>query len=370
MSSTPNVSMASNYAQRPTLAQRFTSRRSKAFLFTIMIPNILSIGYFGFIAKPTYVAHSTLLISNPAKDAATMSSLMSGTAGSSNAGAYVLKEFVHSTPEFKNINNRYNLADVYNYDSALDYLRGYGGVTTYFQKNDFALKNYYKSHFKVDIDDDSGLVKMQILAPTEQLAQNMSIQVLADARKHIDAMNNDEQKDFISAATNNVNKTKDALKQDEIELSKFRSDSGIYDPKTFYSSLMTGLEELQVKNVTLQGQYASIIKDTPNNPVASQYLTQMDVFKKAIASSGALVNNQNTNFSNYDALVIRQKSDSSLLKEAEASLQKAEIQDSQNHYYLKVIEQSETLNTPERPYSFMIVGIIFLLSLVSYKIFK
>lgn len=360
----PNVTMGDSYMNRPTLGQKLFSKRFKVFLGTFIIPNALALSYFAFVATPTYVSHSKLMITNPQKDAESLTTIMAGTSGASSAGAYVFKGFVQSRDEYHRIKNGYDLSNMYASD--IDWIRGYGGLVSFFQKNDNQLYYYYKSHTKVKIDNKSGLVEMSVLAPSAVDALNISQKTTSDAIASINIMNEAEERDFVKAASIDVAKAKKALEDDEKALVSFREASGIYDPKVYYTSLLEKMSTLEVKNLSLLGQYESISRETPNNPVALEYKTQMNVFNDHIKKSGNMVNNQNMNFSNYDALTIRRQTDAKLLQQAEMSLQQSEIKASQNHYYVKIIENSSLAEAPERPFAILWMGIIFLCTLVAY----
>jgi len=83
--------------------------RRPMFLVAVLIPNLLSILYFGLIASPVYVSTASLVVRNPQKSEPSLPTLLAGADGSEKGG-YLLKSYFSSWQAFTRVEKPMALA--------------------------------------------------------------------------------------------------------------------------------------------------------------------------------------------------------------------------------------------------------------------
>lgn len=335
----------------PSTKSALTSKRpfwrSPLNIITLFIPNAISILYFGVFSSPVYVSTSSLIVTNPVKDTDSLTSLLSGSSGSSSDGAYVLKSFIGSWDEYRRIDAQYDLAHAY---SNGDLYARYGGLGMLFHNNDVARWHYYQNQVAVDVDERSGITTINVRGFAPNVASGIARTVVADAIAHINSMNQASEDNFVSTAKKHADALRDAITADELALSAFRSDKGIYDPEQYSEALLTEVQSLTAKNIDLNAQYQALTHGAANNPMAYNYQSQMAVLEKAISG----VNHNAATIAQitpaYNALTLRRETDITLLKQAEIAAQEASFKAGQNHYSLNMISAPSEPHAPELPH--------------------
>ena len=322
--------------------------RSPLNLVTLIIPNAISILYFGLLASPVYVSTTSLLVTNPVKDSDSLTSLLSGSSGSSSDGAYVLKSFIDSWDEYRHIDEHYNLAQSY---SQGDFYARYAGPGMLFQDNDVARWHYYQRMINVEIDERSGITTVNVRGFKPDIAYQIARTVVSDAIAHINSMNQSSEQNFASTAAKQTQTLRNAIAADELALSIFRTRNAIYDPEQYNEALLSEVQTLSTKKVDINAQYQALIRSTPSNPMTTNYQTQMAVMQKAISdvTNGAGTIIQITPA--YNALALRRDTDVALLKEAEIAAQEASFKAGQNRYSLNMISAPSLPHAAELPHS-------------------
>lgn len=321
--------------------------QSKINIVTIVIPNVISVLYFGVISSPVYISTSTLIVTNPVKDTDSLTSLLSGSSGSSSDGAYVLKSFIGSWDEYRRIDAQYELAHAYSHG---DLYARYGGLGMLLQDNDVARWHYYQNQVAVDVDERSGIMTISVRGFTPNVASGIARTVVSDAIAHINSMNQVSEDNFVSIAKKHTDALRNAITADELALSAFRTDKGIYDLEQYNEALLTEVQNLTSKNIDLNAQYQAITHSSANNPIAYKYRSQNVVFEKAISDINHNVATIAQITPAYNALTLRRETDVDLLKQAEIAAQEASLKAGQNHYSLNMISAPSEPHAPELPH--------------------
>ncbi|MBS0986934.1 hypothetical protein [Acetobacter thailandicus] len=330
---------------------------SKFNILTLILPNALSIIYFGFIASPVYVSDANIIIRNPVKDSTSLETLLSGNSSYSMDGAYILKSFINSWDEYKNINNKYNISSSY---STGDFFARYGGMGMLYQKNDISGWHYYQKIVNVDVDERTGLINISVKGFNSDIAYKISKQILSDAILHLNSMNMEDEKRFSNVIKTRAHELLNDINQDETKIKNFREVNNIYNPTESDSVLESEIEHFDEKKIDLYSHYKTILNNTPNNPSIYSYKIEMDTYGKYIKEGIQNIDKLDNLIPLYNSLILKRDIDVSLLKDTEVAMQEASFKSEQNSYSINIISAPShpgAAELPNRLYRIIEVGI-------------
>lgn len=342
--------------------------RRPLFVAVVLVPNLLSILYFGLIASPIYTSSAALLVLNPKQNGPSLSSLLSGASGdSSEQGGYILKEYFGSWDAFHKLGAPLKLADNF---KAGDFVSRFGGVSTAFQTNDVALWRYFQRRIAVTIDQKSGIVSLDVNAYDPAYAHRLATMLLGQAVAHMDAMNDQQTGDFVRNAVARKAAIEAALRSDLAALATFRNQTGTYDPKELYLSNLALMNSLAMKATDLKSQREAIAAATPGNPQADNLATATQSVRGDIATTARTFPAMARSSSRYEKLLVSRDNNITLLGQANMAVQDAQANAEKNRYYLNVISHPSEPLTPEGPQRLMWIGGILLASLVLWGLLR
>lgn len=321
--------------------------RRPMFVLLFLVPNLISILYFGFIASPRYSSTASLVVINPQQTGTSVTSLLSGGSGdASEQGAYILKNHIKSWEAFKKIEGPLDLSKNF---ALGDFVSRYGGLSGFFRKDDVALWNYYKSSVAIDVDQKGSIVSLSVNGYRPGFAVALARAMLAESVRHMDEMNRQQEQDYVGSALGRRMELQKSLQADEAELAEYRARIGNYDPKELYLSNLSLLNSLALKEADLKSQYDTIIKATPNNSAAQNLISAMGAVRAQIASTKGGFSGLARNAARYENLVVRRDNTITLLNQANLTLQEAQMTAMKNKFYLNVISRPSEPQTPELP---------------------
>jgi capsular polysaccharide transport system permease protein len=348
-------SIGARYGHR--LAPIYALLRRPLFLYLVAIPNFIAILYFGLMASPVFVSHTSLMVMNPAVNASSMTSMLSGGSGDgSSQGAFLLQDFIGSWQEFRQLNQQFDLARNFRQG---DRASAYGGLSTGLRDNDIALWNYYRKHASVEVDVKSGIASLAVESYRPEFSQKIASAILKDCVARLNAMAQQQQQDLVSNSEKRKAILERTLQRDNVALAAYRGQVGTYDPKEQYVSNLSLLNSLAERKAELQSQLDTVRAATPNSPDVKNMTAALASLQRRIASASLQAGAVGRQSAGYDALVSHRDNDLSLLQQANVAAQDAGQKIAQSRYYLNVISNPSMPQTPELPNRlYWIVGVI------------
>ncbi|AOH86011.1 hypothetical protein AWL63_20675 [Sphingomonas panacis] len=342
--------------------------RRPMFVAVVLIPNLLSILYFGWLASPVYTSSASLLVLNPKQNGPSLSSLLSGASGdSSEQGGYILKEYFKSWDAFSRLEPRLKLAD--NFTTG-DLVSRFGGFATAFQTSDVALWRYLQRKVEITIDQKSGIVSMDVDAYDPAYAHRLAAALLAEAVAHMDKMNDQQTGDFVKNAVARKASIEAALQRDLTALAAFRNRTGTYDPKELYLSNLALMNSLALKATELKSQREAVAAATPGNPQADNLATATQSVRGDIATAARTFPAMARSSSRYEKLLVSRDNNITLLAQANMAVQEAQANAEKNRYYLNVISNPSEPMTSEGPKRLTWICGIMLASLLLWGLLR
>jgi capsular polysaccharide transport system permease protein len=342
--------------------------RQPLFWAIVGVPNLICLIYFLLIATPVYVSTASLIVYKPTQASQSLSSMLAGTGGgSSTEGAYIVKDYIGSWDEYRNVARTVDLPGHFIQG---DFVSRFGGFSTLFRKNDITLWRYYGKRVNTAIDQNSGIVSLSVEGYSSTLAATIAEKVLEDAVRHIDAMNAQQETDYIRNAVDRRTSIETKLKRDEAALAAYRTSTGIHDPAELYHANLALLNALNEQKTRMTAQYDAIVKATPNNPVAQNLRSAIAAVQAKITGTESDGKTLSRQAARYNELMTARDTDASLLREIETAVQQAQLNAMKNKYYLNIISAPSRPHSPELPRRLEWIAGVLLATLVLWGLLR
>lgn len=136
--------------------------KKRLFWYICGAPSFLSGFYLFLWATPRYESEAIVRVyesgSSAADSAGGAGASMMGSGAGISSGSYILKDYLASWDLFRRADDK-ALRDQWGKG---DIVSRFGGVTSLFSKNEMRLWNYYKARVTRNIDEESGLVHINV----------------------------------------------------------------------------------------------------------------------------------------------------------------------------------------------------------------
>ncbi|MBC2669055.1 hypothetical protein H7F53_07865 [Novosphingobium piscinae] len=332
-------------------SKRF-KRLNGLFLFMVVLPTLIAVLYFGFIASDVYISESRYVVRSPEKPASTGLGLVLATAGFSNAGeeAFAAKSFVESRGALADINRAGEFAKAYTapHISVFDRFNPFG-LTGSFED----LYKFYLDRVRVDSDVTTSISTLTVRAYSPQDALRINARLLDLAEQTVNRMNERGRKDMIRFAQVEVEDAQARARSAGVALAAFRNREGVVDPEIQATSQMAMISKLQDDVITTQTQLNQFRAFTPLNPQIPALVNRLTTLKGAIREQmGALAGGDRSLAASavqYQKLFIEQEFASKQLTSALASLQEARNEARRQQVYVERITQPNLPDAPLEP---------------------
>jgi len=293
--------------------------------------------------------------------------LSGGSGDGSSEGGFILKDYIGSWDEFKNIDRAFDLAKHYVLG---DLISRYGGAMTGFRQSDISLWNYYRNAVSVKVDPKSGIAAIEVRAYRPEFAQRLAGRLLHDSVQHMNDMSVEQEQDYLASAQSKKASLEAAIRTDEAALAQNRATNGVYDPQQQYVSDLALVNSLSAQYAALKSQYSSIEKATPNSPEAGNVASAMAAVQARIAETKGHFGMLGRGSAAYEGLVAHRDNDLKLLEAASVAELEAHQRGIENRYYLEVISQPSQPTTPELPHRLWWIGGVFVATLLLWGLLR
>ena len=356
--------MASKFSQ-------YTKKINRTFGIFVVIPTILSIVYFGFLASDVYVSESRYVVRTPEKGASSGLGMFLASAGFASASeeAHAAKSFVESRGALVAINKGGAFEKAYTRPaiSQLDRFGGFGLGTTFEH-----LYKYYMNHVLVETDVVTSISTLTVDAYTAEDAFRINEQLLDMAEQTVNRMNLRGREDMIRFAQVEVQDAQNRARQTSLALAAYRNREGVLDPELQATTQMTMISKLQDELIATKAQLNQLRAFTPLNPQVPVLENRLETLQREMRNlSGALTGGDRSlakSAVQYQRYFLEQQFADKQLTAALASLQEAQNEARRQQVYVERIALPNKPDSPLKPRRLRGVLATFALGLVAWGI--
>jgi capsular polysaccharide transport system permease protein len=343
-------------------------------IVTVIVPTLLSVIYFGFIASKIYISESSFVLRSPQQQTSGgLGSLLqsTGLAGFSQAedDAYTVKEFIRSRDALKELNEQLDLRSAWS-DEKIDFLHRFG--LFWFTRNFEHLYLYYQNRVNVDLDSHSDITDLKVNVFSADQAVQINELLLQAAERLVNKLNDRARQDLIGYATDEVNHAKGEVKDATIALSNYRNQQAVVDPEkqaSFHFELITKLQDELIATKTELANLRAFAPDSPNPPTlelrAKTLQTAMDTELAKVAGNEDSLSSKDAQ---YQQLVLERGFAEQQLASAMASLETARNEAQRQQVYLEVVSKPARPDVAMEPKRIQGVFVTLLVGLIVWGI--
>ena len=208
----------------------------KIFWVTVLIPTIIAIIYYTFIASGIYISESKFIVRAQSKDSqAALPTSLSGVLGSiggslgglstSQNDSLAAENYITSRDALNILDKDLDIINTYS-SPAIDILHRFAGIR-FWDKSKEAFFDYYREHIiGVGHDSDSGIATLTVRAFDADAAYAINTKLNEISEGLINRLNNRARQDMLSFAENEVELAKKRAEQVNQKIYEYRNRDG------------------------------------------------------------------------------------------------------------------------------------------------
>jgi capsular polysaccharide transport system permease protein len=349
--------------------------RNRLFLWTVALPTLLAVIYFGAIASDVYVAESAFVVRSAQSQGANALGALSmlqgtGLLTSDHDDTYAVESYIQSMDAVRALDLQIDLRKQYG-DKHIDFVKRLGAVFP--SLGDESLLRYYRQWIvDLTVDSSSSIVTLTTRAFSADDAYRINEMLLGLSEDLVNRMNARARDDLVGFAQRDVDLAEARAKQARLALAAYRNEANVLNPELEGGVQLQELARLQADLVAAKAALAQLEAVAPENP-------QILPLKKHIEALQAGMNAQNKGVAGdlgslahkaagYDQVELEREYADKELAEAQALLQQAKTEALNKQLYLERIVQPARPTTAWEPRRLKDIISTFLLGTVVWMV--
>lgn len=253
-------------------------KRTRLMLICVVVPTMLSVFYYGFMASDVYVSQSLFVVRSPERQATSPLGLLFKGAGFSRAqdDAYVVHDFMMSREALGYLENRLDIKKQFSQES-IDPFSRFAGI--YPDTSFESFHRYFQKHAELQIDSLSSITTLTIGAYTPQDAQQINEELLRLSEERINQLNARGRDDLVKFARQEVAEAQSRAIDASFALAHYRNRKGVIDPERQSAISLQQIAKLQSELLTAKtqlGQVMLVAKENPQIPSLKQMVAMLE----------------------------------------------------------------------------------------------
>ncbi len=341
------------------------------FLFTVIIPTMLSILYFGMIASDVYISESRFVVRSPDKPAKSGLGMLLNTAGFANASDEIraAQGYIQSRDALRALN----------VDGLAQRSWGNAQISIFNRFNPFGLSGsfeelfiYYGKKIGAEFDTDTGITALTVRAFSARDAQAMNLRLLEQAEALVNQLNERGQGDLIRFAGREVDEAKEEARKAALELASYRNRAGVIDPERQATVQLQMISKLQDELIGARMQLLQLSSIAAQNPQIPLLKVRIAGLQRAVDEQLGMVAGNSSSLSataaQYQRLQLQREFADRQLAGALSALQDARNEARRQRAYVERIAQPSMPDDAMEPRRLRGIIATFIVGLVAWGI--
>lgn len=339
----------------------------------VVIPVLLSIFYFGFLASDVYISESKFVIRSPEKPAASGLGVILKSAGFTNAGdeTFAAQTYAVSRDGLRAINRNDAFAKAYSRPSisVVDRFNPFGGSGAF-----ETLYKYFQKKVRLQNDTTTSITTLTVRAYAPEDAKKFNEQLLQLSELTVNRLNQRGRKDLIGYSQAEVGEAKAQSLAAALALAGYRNRIGVVDPEKQAAAQMSMITKLQDGLIAAKTELSQLERFTPDNPRIPVVRDQLATIQGEIDRElGKVAGNRGSLAASavrYQRLTLESQFADKQLGAALASFEQAKSEALRKQAYVERIVQPNLADAPVEPRRLRSIFATFALALVAYGILR
>jgi capsular polysaccharide transport system permease protein len=345
--------------------------RNRLFVFTTLIPTLLSAVYFGAVSSDIYISESRFVVhASESQAPSSLGLILKGTGFSKGEDeAYTVQDFIQSRDAARALDEQLGIRKKFS-DHSIDLFNRFSAFG--FANSFEAFHLYYQKKVNVQLDSMSSIVTLttRAFSPDEAYKMNQSLVGLSEGL--VNRLNERERSDMIDVAMQEVTQAQKRATAASLALAQYRNQKGVIDPEKQSSIPLQQIAKMQDDLVATRSQIAQLDKFARENPQLPFLRQRAELLEQEIQLAASRVTGGEHSLAGIDAqyqrLALEKTFTDKMLASAMGTLEQARDETLRKHVYLERIVQPSLPDYPMEPRRMRNVLAVLLLGLVIWGI--
>lgn len=348
-------------------------RPYKWFALLVVLPTLLTSLYYGLIAADRYVSEAQIIVrraSEATKPGGLASflkttGLSGGTDDTSAVQAYIL-----SRDALAGLGARLPIKSYFGAPQA-DFLTRWPSLI--YGRTEEEFHQYYKRMVRAIPSQETGVLTISVEAFEPAAARNMASALVELAEEMVNRLNDRVRTDAIRTASDEVERSEEALVASQIALTQFRNRELLLDPGRNAVLLTELIGKLNTELASTIAQLEQLRQGAPNSPQIAPLTAHASSLQQQIAAQRELVSGRGAGLadkvSEYERLTLQQQFATRRLASAVAALTVAKAEARRQQLFLERIVEPNLADKSTMPRRLVNTVTVLGWSLLFYLIF-
>lgn len=338
------------------------------FFILALLPTILAVLYFGFIATDRYVAVAQFVVRTAAKPngLSGLGSLLH-MAGLSNSDddTYAVQNYMTSLDAVQQLEQKLPLREYYGRPEA-DFIARYPSL--FYGTSLEQFYDYLQWMISVVYVPATGITTIRVEAFRPEDAQAIALALLDLGEQLVNRMNERIYNDAVSVAADEVNHDQQRLVAAELDLTSFRNKEMMIDPDRSSLIVTELIARLESEVSQTKAQLTALTASSPNSPQLGILRERITALQAQILQQRSQISDQSTGLARklavYEQLSLQRKFAENILATASSRLETARVEAQRQQLYLDRIVEPSKADYPMAPESLRMVATVFGLNIL------
>ncbi|MBS7807669.1 hypothetical protein [Variovorax sp. PCZ-1] len=345
----------------------------RLFIATVVLPTLLSVIYFGFLASDVYTSESRFVVRSPQRQqsGSVLSNILSGSGfARSQDDAFSVHDFVLSRDALRELEDKLQISKEYS-SKNVDFLSRFPAI---FNGDSFEeLHKYYGKQVSINHDSASNISRLSVHAFSAEQAFAMNELLLSLSERLVNQINERGRQDLVKYAQAEVLEAEKKAKEASLSLASFRNQRAVFDPDRQSAIQLQQISKLQDELIATKMQLAQITALAPDNPQVTVLQKRSSTLQKEMSAemskiAGVSGNSLTNKAAEFERLSLERAFADRQLASAMASLENARNEARRKVLYLERIVQPNKPDIAMEPRRIRSILATFALGLVAWGI--
>ncbi len=345
--------------------------KNRLFLVIVVLPTLLAIVYFGFIAADVYVSESRFVVRSPERQTASpLGMLLKGTSfARSQDDTYSVQDFILSRDALRILEDKLAISKAYS-NPQVDVFSRFAALTG----NDSfeALYRYYQDKVTLLLDTSSSISTLTVRAFTAADSFRINEQLLNLGEALVNQLNASGRQDMIRFAAQEMQVAEAKAKAAALALSNYRNQKSVIDPERESTFQLGQIAKLQDALLGAQARIAQLRAFAKNNPQIPPLQQQIEHLQREIEVEMDQVAGGDRSLADkaaeYQRLALEREFADKQLASALVSLEQARNEAQRKQLYLERIVQPSKQDYAMEPRRLRSIVVTLLLGITAWGI--
>lgn len=348
------------------------NNKQKSYILIVILPTILAIIYYTFIAAGKYVVETRFSVKGNEMQQLDLLSGLAGipSQGGTSTDSYIVQDYIHSFDMVKAINQDLPIEKIFNHADA-DWFSSLGKQTSQVE-----LLDYWNKFVTASYDPTTTIITLKVRTFSPHDTKTLSEAILHHSEILVNNLSERARNDDLAFAEAEVARAEKRVANARLLMNNFRVEVQDLDPTQTASSKMMLIGELEVELAKAQAELNTLTSYMDNQAPSAVNLRQkvaglkrqVKNERQSIASKEGHKSALSGVFAEYEPLVAERTFAEKAYISSLASLEAARVEASRKHRYLATFVEPSLPDEATEPRRIRSILTVFLAASLSWII--